>query len=317
MGKLQILKNIFDYHYQSGEEHLLYCPKCNHHKPKLSINIEKNVFKCWVCEYAGTSIYRLVRRYGNYNQKKTWKELDGQVDLNGFEAKIQSIFDDDIKEEHENLVSLPKEFISLANNNLPKSSLLAKRYLHTRGLTMEDIIYWKIGYCDAGEYEGRIVVPSFNIEGRANYFVARSYTDSWRKYMNPSVAKNKMIFNHLNLDFDDDLIITEGVFDAIIAGKNSVPVLGSSLREGSSLFQEVVKYDTPIYVALDKDAEKKAIQLSKRFLKHGVEVYKIDIDPFNDVGEMTREQFLERKSRANHVDSYNNFSHQIKNSFFC
>ena len=135
--------------------------------------------------------------------------------------------------------------------------------------------------------------------------------------MNPSVAKNKMIFNHLNLDFDDDLIITEGIFDAIIAGKNSVPVLGSSLREGSKLFQEIVKHDTPIYVALDKDAEKKAIQLSKRFLKHGIEVHKVDIGPFNDVGEMTRQQFIERKSCANPINSYNNFSHQIKNSFFC
>ena len=33
--------------------------------------------------------------------------------------------------------------------------------------------------------------------------------------------------------------MTEGVFDAIVAGKNSVPILGSSLREQSKLFKSI------------------------------------------------------------------------------
>ena len=77
--KHNILRNILGRGYQSGDEHLFYCPKCDHHKAKLSVNIDKNVFKCWICDYVGTSIYRLVRRYGNHEQRKRWKELDGIV----------------------------------------------------------------------------------------------------------------------------------------------------------------------------------------------------------------------------------------------
>ena len=34
----------------------------------------------------------------------------------------------------------------------------------------------------------------------------------------------------------------------------------------------------------------------------GIEVNKIDISPYNDVGEMTREEFSIRKSQAMHVE---------------
>ena len=49
--------------------------------------------------------------------------------------------------------------------------------------------------------------------------------------MNPPTAKSKIIFNELYIDWNEDLTLTEGVFDAIIAGQNSVPILGSSLKQ--------------------------------------------------------------------------------------
>jgi len=107
-----------------------------------------------------------------------------------------------------------------------------------------------------------------------------------------------MIFNHLYVDWDSDLIIVEGVFDALVSGPNTVPILGSSLREGSQLFQEIVRNDTPVFLALDPDAEKKAMRLIKKLLEYDVEVYKIDIAPFNDVGEMSKDIFEQRKKDA-------------------
>ena len=65
-----------------------------------------------------------------------------------------------------------------------------------------------------------------------------------------AVAKD-IIFNELYLDFDQDLVIVEGAFDAVIAGPNAVPILGSTLRENSKLFQLIVKNDTPIYIGND------------------------------------------------------------------
>ena len=67
---------------------------------------------------------------------------------------------------------------------------------------------------------------------------------------------------------------------------------------GSRLFQKIVKNDTPIYIALDPDADKKAMRLIKDLLIYGVELYKVSIGPFSDVGEMTKEEYKKRKDEA-------------------
>ena len=100
---------------------------------------------------------------------------------------------------------------------------------------------------------------------------------------------------------DDDITIVEGVFDAIVAG-NAIPILGSSISAKSRVFQKIVEYETPIFLALDADAEKKALFLTKQLLEYGVQLYKIDIKPFSDVGEMTKDEFRERKQKAILVD---------------
>jgi DNA primase len=213
------------------------------------------------------------------------------------------------------LTPLPKEFNSLANKNLPYSALPALRYLKDRGITKKDIIYWKIGYCSEGEYKNRIVVPSFNLDGHANFFVARTYTDGWPKYMSPQTRRSNLVFNKLFLDFQSDMTITEGVFDAIVAGPNAVPILGSNLKENSTLFQEIIKNDTPVYIALDIDAEKKAMKLIENFLKYDIELYKINIAPYNDLGEMNKEEFLRRKKEASFLTSENYLSYKIASLF--
>tara|TARA_R100001594_G_scaffold7061_2_gene19494 strand:- start:9774 stop:10715 length:942 start_codon:yes stop_codon:yes gene_type:complete len=292
--KLKILKDVFGAYYKNSDEMLFYCPKCKHHKKKLSINLDKDAFKCWVCDYSGRTIRRIIRTYGSYGQLSEWLELTNFIDINSFADDLFEIKSEVIREQE---ISLPDEFISLANKNLPYSSLYALNYLKRRGIFKEDIIRWKIGYCSEGKYRGRIIIPSFSLTGRCNYFIARTFLDDWRKYLNPPISRD-IVFNHLFLDFDEDLSIVEGAFDAVVAGPNSVPLLGSTLREESRLFQEIIKNDVKVYVSLDLDAEKKALQLINSFLEYGIEVYKVDISPYSDVGEMVRKQYQQRKQNA-------------------
>ena len=133
--------------------------------------------------------------------------------------------------------------------------------------------------------------------------------------MNPPASKSKIIFNELYIDWNEDLVLTEGVFDAIIAGKNSVPILGSSLKEQSRLFKSIITNDTPVYVALDADAEKKASYLVENLIKYGAEVYNIDVFPYSDVGEMPKKEFLKRKRAARLVSSEDAFLQKFINSF--
>ena len=241
-----------------GSEILFKCPKCNHHKSKLSVNLSKNVFKCWICDYRGRSIRRVIRSFGSYTQLQKWDAIFGRQDLERFD----DLFAERGMERNDQTVDLPEEFVSLCHDNIPKTGLYARNYLKSRGVTTSEIIKWKIGYCDSGDFESRIIIPSFGLAGKANFFIARAYGDDWRKYKNPQASKD-IIFNELYLDFDEDMVLVEGAFDAIKAGDNAVPILGSTLREHSKLFQEIVKNDTPIYIALDPDVDRKTLQIIK------------------------------------------------------
>lgn len=306
--KLAILKEVFGGYYRSGEEYLFHCPKCKHHKRKLSINLDKDAFKCWICDYRSNSVYRLVRKYADFLNRQKWEEVDSKIDLS--ESFFEKLFPSSQVEE-EQTANLPKEFISLANKVLPITSVKALKYLKSRGVTREDIVRWKIGYCRTGEYAGRIIIPSFNSAGYCNFFVARSYTGDWKKYKIPEGLSKDIIFNELYVDWKNDLVLTEGGFDAITAG-NAVPLLGSSLREDSKLFQEIVKHDTPIYIALDPDAEKKALRLIKALLSYGVELYKIDTFGYDDIGEMPKDVFKARKQGAEPMNASAYLEHEVQ-----
>jgi len=291
--KIKILKDVLGYYHKSGDEYLFMCKKCGHDKRKLSVNIDKNVFKCWICDYRGNNLFRLVKKYGSFLQKQEWEKYTNTTDLS---FSLDNLFSTEEQEEEKVLLSLPEEFISLTSKKLPFSSIEPLKYLSQRKVTKEDILKWKIGYCNKGEYKNRIIIPSFDEDGKVNYFIARAYGKEWPNYKNPNVSKD-IVFNHLYTDFKNDLVLVEGVFDAINA-ENAVPILGSSLREDSKLFQEIVKWDTTVYVALDPDAEKKAMKMIKNLLLYGIEVYKINVSGYKDVGEMTKKEFLKRKMEA-------------------
>lgn len=140
-------------------------------------------------------------------------------------------------------------------------------------------------------------MPSFDLDGKVNYFIARTFSDrKMKKYMNPDASKD-IIFNELYVDWSKDVVIVEGIFDAIKA-ENAIPLLGSTLRENSRLFTEIVKNDSAIYLALDPDAEKKAEKLINSLLSYDIEVYKVPIPNDIDVGDMTKEEFLEYKANS-------------------
>jgi DNA primase len=299
--KVKILKEVLGDFYREGHSQcLFFCPRCGHHKKKLSINIGKNLFKCWVCDWSGKDIYRVVRRYGDYRQKQEWRSLSQQVEINDFVDKIFGR-KEEVRPEP---LELPKDFISLVNKDLPVTSLYPLNYLRSREIRNIDIAKWKIGYCTKGKYASRIVVPSFSITGDINYFVARSYDGDWRKYLNPGTSSD-IIFNELFLDFDDEVILVEGIFDAIKAGHNSIPLLGSTLNENSILLQKIVENDSSVYLALDADASKKANKIIDLLLKYDIEIFKVDIHPYKDVGEMPKHVFKERKQSAVFLNSDN------------
>ena len=295
----KILYETLGYFSDKGSELLFSCPACGHHKRKFSVNLDKNVFKCWVCDYHGRNIRRVIRRFGSYIQLQKWDQITDRSDI----TRFAELFMDEQSGEGEAKIELPQEFVSLANKNLPLSANRALRYLKERGITQEQIVRWKMGFCYDGEYGGRIIVPSFGTSGYPNYFIARSYVGHNMKYKNPRSSKN-VVFNDLFTNWNDDLVIVEGVFDAINAG-NAVPILGSTLRTDSDLLRKIVRNDTPCYIALDPDAADKERRIIQTLLRYDVELYKIDVTGYEDIGVMPREIFQQRKAKATFIDRDN------------
>ena len=290
--KLKLLKKALGRCWTNEEEHQFHCPKCNHHKLKLSVNIDKGVFKCWICDYSGTKISPLIRRFAP-SYYADWRLLEGEIDLD----KYDTIFADEV-ELPPQIIDLPENFQTLTGK---KTRLKQKplNYLYSRGFTDTDILNWKIGFCNFGEYQDRVIVPSFDSEGNVSFFIARSYTDDWMKYRNPKVSKD-IIFNDLNVDWDNDVILVEGVFDAMKC-KNAIPLLGSTLRENSLLFQKICERKPNVYLALDEDAKGKEFGIAKKLREYGIRTMSIKITPYSDIGEMPVAVVEERKQNADIV----------------
>jgi DNA primase len=219
--------------------------------------------------------------------------LEGEIDLD----KYDTIFADEV-ELPPQIIDLPENFQTLTGK---KTRLKQKplNYLYSRGFTDTDILNWKIGFCDFGEYQDRVIVPSFDSQGNVSFFIARSYTDDWMKYRNPKVSKD-IIFNDLNIDWDNDVILVEGVFDAMKC-KNAIPLLGSTLRENSLLFQKICERKPNVYLALDEDAKGKEFGIAKKLREYGIRTMSIKITPYSDIGEMPVAVVEERKQNADIV----------------
>jgi len=301
LRKLNILKKILGDCEKVSNEVLFTCPFCNHHKKKLSVNIAKNAWKCWVCDSSGKKVFSLVKRFGEQEQVNDWIKLDNTIKIDDFEQQILDLFSKKTKKKIN--MELPSDYLFLGRRDLPSDSYAPLKYLKDRGITTKQIKEYKIGYCAYGEYRGRIIIPSFDDEGDCNYFIARTYQDDSYRYKNPPIAKSKIIFNELLIDFKKPVTIVEGVFDALRAGHNGVPLLGSTLSNKSALRKKIVENNSIVYLALDADALKKQNKIIESLLKDNINVFVIDTKGYEDIAEMPLKEFQKRKDKAENISS--------------
>ena len=95
--------------------------------------------------------------------------------------------------------------------------------------------------------------------------------------------------------------MVEGVFDAIKIG-NSVPILGSTLKETTKLFKKVIETQNQIYIGLDKDALSKSLKIISLLLEYGLEVNKINTSQIEDIGSISSFMAEKLKSEAKRID---------------
>ena len=256
------------------DEYMFYSPFVSHYKPKLQVNIVSQKWHCWVSNQGGHSIYSLFKKINA--DSRYFTELK---DLVFTPSKSED------KTESKIIVSLPREFLPLWTMNKSLYRNQAKSFLHKRGITDVDIKKYKIGFCDSGLYEGRIIIPSYDDKGLLNYFVGRSFVGEKMKYKNPNVSRDIVPFDWY-IAWSKPIVLCEGVFDAISIRSNAIPML--SKKPSRSLLHKIFKENVKIiYIALDDDAKKDAYNMSEFFRDFGIDckVVKLptDKDP-NDLG---------------------------------
>ena len=260
-----------------GNEQAHHCPFCHHHKKKLQVNLETQQWHCWVCDSKGRKIQTLLKRL-HVDSKKIRKVFE----IYGDDYIVSSTSTDEEKVE----LRLPSEFKSLLVKPKGLNPLYKKvvQYAKDRGITKEDIIRYNIGYCDGGIYTNRIIIPSYDVDNRLNYFIARSvFAEEKFKYKNPPVSKNVTIFeNHIN--WKKPITLCEGVFDAMSIKRNAIPLLGKFIPKTlmDSIYKKGVR---DIKIVLDKDAQDQALYYVNYFMNNGITVTNI-LPTEKDAGDM-------------------------------
>ena len=255
-------------------EYMYWSPFVSHHKPKLQINTQSGKWHCWVSNVGGRNLFQLLKKVGVSNEH--FDELRELVDdIPRYKQNK------DIKKE---TVQLPKEFKSLWNGGDGIVKRHALSYLYKRGIDDSDILKYNIGYCDDGLYSNRIIVPSYNSDGQLNFFVGRDFYNSKMKYRNTPTTKNVIGFE-LFINWDEPIILCEGVFDAMTFKRNAIPLYGKTVM--SKLQKKIIEFKVKtIYLALDNDAMVDAVKISENFINNGIEIRMMEFkekDP-NEIG---------------------------------
>lgn len=248
--------------------HAFYCPFCKHHKPKLEIDPKNGFYHCWTCEPAtkGRSLVSLLKKL----QASSAQVAEMKTYFPG--GKIE------IEDKKYETVQMPKEFISLSQKSSNITYRQAKAYVKSRNITEEDILKYNIGYCEKGKYANSIIIPSYNSNGRINYFIARSFEkEPHRKYNAPSCNKNELIGLEYFINWNVPVILCEGIFDAIALKRNAIPLFGKTIPRALmlKLVQSNVK---TVYLVLDNDALKQSFNYALELINLGKDVYLVELE---------------------------------------
>jgi len=242
------------------DEYLYWSPFISHHKPKLQINVQNQNWHCWVSNVGGRNLYQLLKKVGaSYEHYEELKELVGDI------PKYKKNTDTS-----KEVVQLPKEYKPLWNGGDSIVKRHALSYLYKRDVTDEDILKYDIGYCDSGLYSNRIIIPSYDSDGKLNFFVGRDFYNGKMKYRNSPTSKDIVGFD-LFINWDEPIILCEGVFDAMAFKRNAIPLFGKTVM--NTLQKKIIDFGVKtIYLGLDEDAIDDAVKISENFINNGVEV---------------------------------------------
>ena len=288
-NKTSFLSNVFSdvIHSKDGSEISVRCPYCGKPgKSKMCIIIDTDVYHCWVCEAKGRGLGKLIAKV---NSSKVEEYFSRYASVN--KKQKEEVTEPEIK------IELPEDFSMIMTGNRSDPSWKAvTKYALSRGFNKKTLWSFRAGYSSTFEWKRRLILPSFDREGKLNYITGRSIDpDNKFRYKNLSAPRTSLVFNEMDVDWSKPLLLAEGPLDLVKVKMNKTCLLGSTLSQDSLLFQRIVENQTPIILILDQDAKAKAVKIAESLSNYSVPV-KLNFPPgesdLNDMDENTVEHFI-------------------------
>jgi DNA primase len=296
--------------HTEGSNNYYHCPVCHWKKPRLSVSYEQNKFHCWKCGWGGKSLSSIlftlnaeksdiVEFYTLRGENRTL--TNSRTSLDDLRYMIINMDRNLSNAKKYYNITLPDGFVPLHKDIRKFVTIPIRDYLFSRGISKYEIEYYDIHYNFS---EGKILIPSYDENGKLNFYVSRTASHKNKYYENPHssiVKKTDIIFFESILQPSDSIILTEGVFDAIKIGYNALPILGSFFNNTLISFLQKGN-NKSVILAMDKDAIENMLKKSYYFLKCGIQVYMIDYnktDEGDDPSSISKETLREMLKKEN------------------
>lgn len=286
---VKFIESIFGSGIISGGNLNIKCPECgDSSKKKLSIRLEDHLLHCWVCGHSGRTLLPLIRKHGSREQIEEYRTRFLPELLTAAETLRLNHSTSEIP-----VLQLPSDYRLLALEGLSKDRDTQEVlvYLKARGIGERELWHWKLGISNEYKWRRRVIMPSFDMVGNLNYYVARSIDKvPYMKYINCEIDKITIVFNELNINWTKPLTLVEGPFDLAKVRSNATCLLGSSLSERGELFHRILVHETPIILMLDDEMKTKSQKIARMLNSYAVPTSIATTGNHHDPGEMKSEE---------------------------
>lgn len=286
---------------------ILYCPfHSNKHTPSFSIGENNGAWLCYnpACGESG-NLVELVKRLLKKNDFEAIRFISSK------ESEALANFDEmlsDIINEQPEFTEFSQDLLDKLYNGLLEHQN-AIEYLSGRGINLDSIDYFKLGY---STNMNMVTTPVHSPDGIPIGLVGRSIEGKSFKN-STNLAKSKTLFNiHRAKKIGNVVIVVESNFDAIrvhqVGFPNVVATLGGSLSAEQQFLLN--RYFNKIIVMTDSDQAGRDLGMSiysrlknKEVLWASYEYGRIYPHDAKDVGDMTDEEIIQCiKNSVSHIE---------------
>lgn len=311
---------------QAGSNYKAICPFHDDHDPSMSINVSKQIYKCFVCGQGG-NVFGFVRDYEQISFIESVIKVGQMVGFDFSDYSIES-YKPKIDERLNRLYNLMNDaqlYLEYSLNN--SKDMVLTHFLESRGLSPQIIESFRIGYSDpqyslvnyltkkghqidelikvnlaheSGQdvFSGRVVFPIANTQNQVVGYTARALGQQSAKYINSAETvlfkKSQILYNYPQANQAKlksiPLILCEGVMDVIAFSKanlqKAVATLGTALSDEQ--IQLIKRMNTSVILAFDPDEAgmKATMSIGNQLRQNQIEVQVLNNDTTLDPDEV-------------------------------